>query len=243
MISIVIVSHSDKLAQGVAELARGMAGSDVRIAATGGLAIPDHPLGTDAALVLAAIQEVYSDEGVLVLVDLGSAVLSTEMALEQLAPEQRSHVILSDAPLVEGAIAAAVQARVGGTLEQALHEARQALHVKVAEVGDPEEVKISAPVTSPSVQVDSSTSEMILVVSNPHGLHARPAAEFVKTAARFMSDITVENLSERRGPVNAKSITAVLILGVSQGHRIRLSAKGEDAGEALAAIRSLMESG
>ncbi len=157
MISIVIVSHSEKLAQGVTELARGMAGPDVRIAATGGLAIPDHPLGTDAALVLAAIQEVYSDEGVIVLVDLGSAVLSTEMALEQLIPEQRPHVILSDAPLVEGAIAAAVQARLGGTLEQALHEARQALHVKAAEVGGPEEVKIPAPVTSPSVQVDSST--------------------------------------------------------------------------------------
>ncbi len=58
-----------------------------------------------------------------------------------------------------------------------------------------------------------------------------------------MSDITVENLSEGRGPVNAKSITAVLILGVSQGQAIRLSASGEDAGDALAAIRSLMENG
>jgi dihydroxyacetone kinase DhaKLM complex PTS-EIIA-like component DhaM len=61
MVGLVIVSHSAKLAEGVAELARGMAGPDVKIAATGGLALPDQPLGTDAVLIFQAIEQVYSE--------------------------------------------------------------------------------------------------------------------------------------------------------------------------------------
>src|ERR1043166_4075017 len=109
MVGLVIVSHSEKIAAGVAELARGVAGPDVRIAATGGLDLPDHPLGTDANLVADAITQVYSDDGVIVLMDLGSAVLSAEMALEQIPVERHARIVLCEAPLVEGAIAAAVQ--------------------------------------------------------------------------------------------------------------------------------------
>ena len=84
VIGIVIVSHSAKLAEGVLELARGMAGEDVKIAIAGGMALPGQPLGTDPGLVLQAIATVYSEDGVVVLMDLGSAVLSTEMALDML---------------------------------------------------------------------------------------------------------------------------------------------------------------
>src|SRR5689334_9197626 len=123
MVSLVIVSHSARLAEGVAELARGVA-PQVRLAATGGLALPDHPLGTDAVLIMQAIEQVYSDDGVVVLMDLGSAVMSAEMAIELLPAEQREHVFLSEAPLVEGAVAAAVQAKLGSPVAQVLAEAR-----------------------------------------------------------------------------------------------------------------------
>jgi len=135
MVGLVIVSHSAKLAEGVAELARGMAGPDVRLAATGGLDFPDRPLGTDANLVQQAIEQVYSDEGVLVLMDLGSAVLSAEMAVDALPPEQRKRIVLCEAPLVEGAIAAAAQASIGNTLEQVAAEARGALAPKAEQLG------------------------------------------------------------------------------------------------------------
>jgi len=82
VVGIVIVSHSAKLVEGVLELARAMAGADVKMAAAGGMALPDSPLGTDAVLITRAINVVYSDDGVVVLMDLGSAVLSAEMALE-----------------------------------------------------------------------------------------------------------------------------------------------------------------
>src|SRR5262245_4805201 len=126
MVGLVIVSHSAKLAQGVAELMRGMAGTDVQIAAAGGMDLPDQPLGTDANLIHRAIEQVYTPSGVVVLVDLGSAILSTELALEMLLPEVRANVVIAPAPLVEGGIAAAVQARLGSDLHAVVNEARTA---------------------------------------------------------------------------------------------------------------------
>ena len=239
MVGLVIVSHSAKLAEGVAELARGMAGPDVLIAATGGLDLPDRPLGTDAILVQHAVEQVYSDEGVLVLMDLGSAVLSAEMALDMLPAEQRARVLLCEAPVVEGAIAAAVQARAGSTLEQCAEEARNAIVSKVEHLGTPVP---AAPPSLPEREAEGGLkAELRLIVRNRLGLHARPDARFVQTANRFKSDIRVSDLSTSRGPANAKSMNAVTTLGAAQGHEILVSASGPDAELALAAFQALAD--
>ena len=81
-----------------------------------------------------------------------------------------------------------------------------------------------------------------LLVTHSVGLHARPAAEFVKTAAKYPCDIQVCNLTEGGELKNAKSILSVLTLGVNQNHRIRVDAQGEQADEALAEIEKLVES-
>ncbi len=113
---LVLVSHSRTLAEGLHELVAQFAGPDVRIVAAGGT--DDGRLGTSAPRIAAAIREALSPEGALVLLDFGSAVLSLELALEDLEPAQRSSVQVSDAPLVEGAFLAAVQASIGGTLDE-----------------------------------------------------------------------------------------------------------------------------
>lgn len=240
MVGLVIVSHSAKLAEGVAELARGMAGPDLPLAATGGLDLPDRPLGTDANLVQQAIEQVYSDDGVLVLMDLGSALLSTEMALEALPPERRLRVQLCDAPLVEGALAAAVQARLGSTLDQVANEARGALLPKAAQLGAP--APTLTPIPSPSERGEIGVrAGLRLAIRNRLGLHARPAARFVQTANRFQADIRVRDLTSGRGPVNAKSINAVATLGARQGHEVEVTASGLDADAALEALRTLAD--
>jgi dihydroxyacetone kinase phosphotransfer subunit len=114
LVALVLVSHSAALAEGVAELAREMGGEEVAIAAAGGL--DDGATGTDAARVMLAVEEVRSPDGVLVLMDLGSALMSAEMALEMLDPDG-GPVVMSAAPLVEGAVAAAARARGGADLE------------------------------------------------------------------------------------------------------------------------------
>ncbi len=139
MVGIVVVSHSARLAEGVVELAREM-GGDVPLLAAGGLEPPAEgepsPLGTDAARVMAAVEQADdgSGDGVLVLMDLGSAVLSAEMAIELLAPE--APVRLVPAPLVEGAVAAAVAAQAGQDLDAVAAEAVGGLAGKQAHLGD-----------------------------------------------------------------------------------------------------------
>ena len=85
--------------------------------------------------------------------------------------------------------------------------------------------------------------ELTLEVRNPSGLHARPAATFVKAAAGFRADIRVANLSRDGKSANAKSVLGVLGLGVSKGHRIAISAEGNDADEALGSLGDLVRSG
>ena len=111
MVGIVIVSHSAHLAESVIEMAAVMA-QDTPMAAAGGL--EDGSFGTSFEKITAAIDSVYSDDGVLVLMDLGSAVMTTEMVLEMM-PDRKVEMV--DCPLVEGAVVAAIQAAGGGDFE------------------------------------------------------------------------------------------------------------------------------
>jgi PTS hybrid protein len=121
MVNLLIVSHSAQLAAGVKEFASQVAGDRIKIAAAGGAA--DGSLGTSVERIQAGFQEVASPDGVLVLVDLGGAVLSVETAIERL---ETTRVMISDAPLVEGAYLAAVEASAGATLDETASAALRA---------------------------------------------------------------------------------------------------------------------
>jgi len=82
-----------------------------------------------------------------------------------------------------------------------------------------------------------------LLVRNASGLHARPATLFVEAAARYASRITIENLDRGPRAVDAKSVLMLLTIGVTVGHRVRITADGPDADAALAGLRELVESG
>jgi phosphocarrier protein FPr len=235
MVGIVLVSHSYSLAEGVAELARQMGGPDVRIETAGGLDLPGHPIGTDAVMVMAAVERAWSPEGVLVLMDLGSAVLSAEMALELLPEERRTGVMLCEAPLVEGAVAAAVTAKLGSALEAVAREARGGLASKLAHLGV-EEVSAAEPAAGRSAE---PAAAIRITISNEHGLHARPAARLVQLASSFDAHVEVRNLTASRGPADAHSLNAVATLGVRTGHEIEVSGSGPRARAALDAIAAL----
>ena len=145
MVGLVIVSHSARLAEGVVELAREMGGDEVPIEAAGGLDDPEGAIGTDAMRVMAAIERAdAAGDGALVLMDLGSAVLSAETALDFLPDDQRERVLLCEAPLVEGAVAAAAAARAGGSLAEVAEEARLGLAGKQAHLGGPDAAEAGA---------------------------------------------------------------------------------------------------
>jgi PTS hybrid protein len=115
MVGMVIVSHSEKVAEGVKELASQMVG-EVLIAAAGGTS--DGRLGTDVERIMSAIESVYSEDGVILLFDLGSAVMNSEMAIEMLPEEIQKKVEILDVALVEGAITAAVECSIGRSISE-----------------------------------------------------------------------------------------------------------------------------
>ena len=119
MVNLVIVSHCRRLADGVKELADSMANGAIQIAAVGGVMNDDGSdrLGTDAVRIGEAVREVWTPDGILLLVDLGSAVLSAELALDMLPDEISDRCLISNAPLVEGAVVAALEASVAHSLE------------------------------------------------------------------------------------------------------------------------------
>ncbi len=237
MVGLVVVSHSRALADGVVALAREMGGEELALEAAGGLEEPDA-LGTDPERVRAAVERAMSDDGVLVLMDLGSALMSAEMAIELLA-DGGDRVRLSEAPLVEGAVAAAVAARGGAALDEVAAEARGALAMKASQLGA--QAPEAAPAgDAPAVPTDARAR---IEVRNAIGLHARPAARFVETARRFEADVRVAKEGDGGEPVRATSLTAIVALGARRGDALVVTAAGPGATEALAALEELAGEG
>lgn len=121
MVGIVVVSHSQKVAEGAKELALQMA-ADAKIAAAGGL--QDGSIGTDMEKITNAINEVMSDDGVIILVDMGSAIMTSEMAIEMSDNPEKIKIV--DTPVVEGTIFGAVEASIGSSMEQIMDVLAQA---------------------------------------------------------------------------------------------------------------------
>lgn len=127
MVGIVIVSHSLKVAEGIREMALQMANPDQKIIAAGGT--DAGGIGTDAVKILNAINEADDGDGVVLLVDLGSAVLSAEVAMEMLEEIVRERVRIADTPILEGSISAVVEASIGSPLEAVVATAEEAKEI------------------------------------------------------------------------------------------------------------------
>ncbi|QRP47485.1 dihydroxyacetone kinase phosphoryl donor subunit DhaM [Amycolatopsis sp. FDAARGOS 1241] len=220
-VGIVLVSHSAKLAEGLAELTSQMA-PDVRVVAAGGLP-DDGGLGTDYDEVVAATQRADSGDGVVLLYDLGSAQMTAELAVESLADP--SAAVVADGPLVEGAVAAAVAAQ-GGADRKAVAEAAASAGLA------PDLSLVDAPLDADAAQ------EKEFTLTNDVGLHARPAAVLARSLASLDAEVTVR-LGEQEA--DARSVLALMSLGARQGDRIAVRAHGPQASEALAKVTELVD--
>jgi len=218
-VGLVLVSHSEKLAEGLAEVAAQMA-PDVTILPAGGL--PGGGIGTDYDTVVDAVRRADTGSGVVVLYDLGSAQMTAELAVESLA--EPGSVTVADAPLVEGAVAAAVAAQGGADRAAVLDAAVSA--TGPAELAD----------TTSAAEPDADSVELTL--TNEVGLHARPAAVLARSLAPIEADVIVR-LGEQEA--DAHSVLALMALGARKGDRIEVRAGGAQAGEALRVVQELVQ--
>ncbi|WP_426595211.1 dihydroxyacetone kinase phosphoryl donor subunit DhaM [Cellulomonas sp. McL0617] len=223
-VALVLVSHSRALAEGAAELAGQMAPGVLLIAAGG---MDDGGIGTSFDAIEAALGTATANGGsAVVLTDLGSAVLTTESVLELADADVAARVRLADAPFVEGAVAAAVTAHGGADLSAVLASAEAAGGM----FASPAAPAAEAPVAQDGVVRATVT------VRNPLGLHARPAAVLARMLAGYDAKVQVDG-------ANGASVLALMKLGATEGHELRVEAEGPQAADAVAALVEAVEGG
>lgn len=235
MVNLVIVSHSAQLGEGVGALARQMLmGDGCKLAIAAGIDDPENPIGTDPIKVMEAIESVADTDHVLVMMDIGSALLSAETALELLDPDIAAKVRLCAAPLVEGTLAATVSAAAGADIDQVIRDAMHALDAKCEQLGLPS--PSAAKSASAELSPDTDARSIAVVVKNPNGIHVRPASRLVSTLSGFNADMWLEKNGKCVVP---DSLNQIALLQVRCNDTLRLIAKGEQAEDALAAFKQL----
>jgi len=246
MIGIVVVSHSRALAKAAVDLASEMLPPTDRPAIEIAAGLDDETFGTDAQAIADAITTVDSPDGVAVLVDLGSAILSSEMALELLAPPIAGHVKIASGPLVEGLVAASVTAATGANLETVIAEANAGLTAKIEHLG--EVAQAPAQAASPTASAPGGPAggpplTLTVEVTNEHGLHARPAAALVAGLRGLDAVVQLTNATTGKGPAPATSLAGVSALGLRRGQMLSASITGPDAALARSTLKYLAEEG
>lgn len=234
-VGVVFVSHSSQIAAGMVQLAGQMAGS-VRLVAAGGT--DDDGIGTSFTKVMSAVSEADGGDGVVVISDLGSALLTAETVLDMLDEAQRSRVRVVDVPFVEGGVAAAVSAESGGSLDEVVAAAEGAVDAWAGRSGGAPAAASTgaAPAAEPAGAQTAGPYEREVLVRNPEGLHARPAAEFVKLANTFPVKVTVNGK-------DAKSLLGIMSLGLTAGSTARISSDDPDGRTAVDALADLVDTG
>jgi PTS hybrid protein len=222
-VGLVFVSHSAQIAEGLVALAGQMAPATTLVAAGG---TDDDGIGTSFDKINAALLEADGGAGVVVLCDLGSAILTAETALEFLDEDERARVRIADAPLVEGGVAAAVAAEIGGDLAAVLTAAES------AGAGRPAEPASGVRHADAPGRPVSRT----VTLRNRDGLHARPAADFVKLASTFDADVSVNGK-------DAHSLLGIMSLGLTRGMTVEISGPDERSRAAVDALADLVETG
>jgi multiphosphoryl transfer protein len=235
MVGLVLISHSQKLASALVDLISTTVSDDLPVIAAGGAGLQQEIVGTDATQICAAVDRVFSSDGVLILLDTGSAILSAETARDLLRPDQQEKIRLCSAPLVEGAIAAAVQIKFGSTLSEVAQAAETSLMAKQEQIGG----IAFAPEADASAAVQPETEICEIQINNEHGLHLRPAAGLLKALAPLSASVQVFNLTTKRGPVPVDSLTALARLQIKEGDLLRFQASGADRSIALVTIQQL----
>ena len=234
-VGLVVVSHSRALAQAAVALAREMV-PDKKTRITIAAGLDDTTFGTDATQVVDAVTQADQGDGVVVLMDLGSAVLSAELAVELLDDELRERVMLCPAALVEGLVVAAVSAAGGASRDEVAREATSALDGKTSQLGG---ARAGSP---PRAPVDDDVTGSF-VVTNPHGLHARPAARLAHEARRRDARARIRNRSTGSEWVDAGSVSQIATLGVRAGDELEIGFSGPGAVETLADVLALAARG
>ncbi len=225
---LLLVSHSLALAQATEALVRQMTGERLPIALAAGTGPGKAELGTDPLAILEAGEALSACQHIVVLMDIGSAVLSAEMALDLAEEPLKSKLHLAAAPFVEGALAAGVAASAGLPVAAVLAEAAAGLRPKLAALGD------EAQNAAPALQASLTRA---VTLGDANGLHLRPAARCVAIASGFNATLRLTFKGRETG---LESLTGLMALGARGGEVVTIEAAGPQAEQAAGALAAIL---
>lgn len=234
MVGIVIVSHSKMLAEGVKELADQMSQNKVAILTAGGLDDEFSPIGTDPFKIKDAVEKLTECDGILVLMDIGSAVMNAELALDLIDEDLKNKILLCEAPLVEGAIAAAAQAMTGADIKAIANEARNGLIGKQSLL-----TPINYNTQKVDMEQDDFDKEIKITVPNQLGLHARPSVKLVELVNKF--NLTAVVSTNNKPFVDASSISQISTLGAKKDDILIFKVKGNQVNDLEIALNTFVK--
>lgn len=243
MVNLVFVSHSNELAEATSKYIKEITKLKNSIAFCGGIGANKKELGTDPMDILNTIEEVYSEDGVIIFCDMGSALISSELAISMLDENKQSNVKITSAPFVEGGVIAAIQASLNKNINDIILESLESLSSKKSYTEYEKDLQNSQNSdkkneNSENLLKDYKKKEYKITLNN--GLHARPVFQLINIVTNSKSSVYIANKTKNKGPIQADNITKITLLNIEYNDIMEVYAKGQDTDDVFNNIQELI---
>lgn len=243
MVNLIFVSHSNELAEATSKYIKEITKSKNSIAFCGGVGVDKKEFGTDPIDILNIIEEVYSEDGVIIFCDMGSALISSQLAISMLDENKQPNVKITSAPFVEGGIIASIQASLNKKINDIILESLESLSSKKSYVEYEGYLQNSQNDNGKNERVenllkDYKKREYKITLNN--GFHSRPVFQLINIVTNSKSSVYIANKTKNKGPIQADNITKITLLNMEYNDTMEVYAKGEDTDEVFNKIQELV---
>ena len=237
VVSLIFVSHSNELAKSMKKYIYDITKTEVPIGFSGGVGDDFKELGTDPTDIFNLIEEMYTDDGIIIFCDLGSALISSEMAISMLDDDKKEKVKLTSAPFLEGGILAAIESSLNKNIDEIKRELNNSLDAKKSYIDDDEETEKENAANNDLK--DYLRQEYKILLKN--GLHARPIFMFMNMVSKSNCSVLITNKTKNKNIISADSMSKISLLSIQYNDIVEVYAKGENAQNFLESLKDLFD--
>ena len=241
MVSLIFVSHSNELAKATSKYIKEITKSKTSIAFCGGIGAGKKEFGTDPIDILNTIEDVYSEDGVIIFCDMGSALISSQLSISMLDENKQQNVKITSAPFVEGGVIASIQASLNKKINDIILESLESLSGKKSYVEYEKDLQNNQNSNNENYEnllKDYKKNEYKIILTN--GLHARPVFQLINIITNSKSSVYISNKTKNKCPIKADNITKITLLNIEHNDIMDVYAKGPDTDEVFSKIQELI---
>ena len=236
MVGLIFVSHSNEIARNIKKYIYDITKVDVPIGFAGGVGDNYKELGTDPTDIYNLIEEMYTDDGIIIFCDLGSALISSEMAVSLLDSDKQNKVKLTSAPFLEGGVIAAIESSLNKNIDEIRKALKNSLDAKISYVGD-EEIADENIIDNDLKDYERHEYKVLL----KNGLHARPIFMFMNMVSKSNCSVFITNKTKNKNIVSADSMSKISLLNIQHNDIVEIYIKGDNYKKLLENIKDLFD--